>query len=383
MVTGDDDWAEAEAAARRVISARVRGVAERDDLVQETLARLQAARDRLSAAELVPYAITTARNLVFSEYRRARRRDTLWSEVPTSPTHEEDVERLDEARALRAALDRLSPPDRELLLKRDAYDVPVAELARRHGMSVGAMRARLTRLRGRLRLEYVLVHRRIESLPTPDCRPALEALASGDAAKIDRRAREHLKGCAVCATLEPPLRRRIRGLAALVGAAGVGRLLVRLREHPVATTGAIAATSLATVAAFALAPQGHKAVVVQATPASTSTTVTTTTTTPQVSVRARKWPTRSGVARPNDPITARRLLVTAVPSAQMLRSRADDGRRITIRLKDGPVPENVTAGSRISVTGAVIVDELRDVVDGLPDLEIRVSSRALRLAGSD
>jgi DNA-directed RNA polymerase specialized sigma24 family protein len=61
---------------RRVVAARVRDPQLVDDLVQETLVRVMAARARVEADTLAPYAAVTARNLVASVARsdtRARR----------------------------------------------------------------------------------------------------------------------------------------------------------------------------------------------------------------------------------------------------------------------------------------------------------------------
>ena len=49
---------------RRVVAARVRDHQLVDDLVQETLARVMAARHRIERDTLAPYAVAIARNLV-------------------------------------------------------------------------------------------------------------------------------------------------------------------------------------------------------------------------------------------------------------------------------------------------------------------------------
>ena len=61
---------------RRVVAAKVRDPHLVDDLVQETLVRVMAARTRVEADTLAPYATVTARNLIASLGRsddRARR----------------------------------------------------------------------------------------------------------------------------------------------------------------------------------------------------------------------------------------------------------------------------------------------------------------------
>src|SRR6188472_539427 len=85
-VTGDASAAGADAAQdvilelvpviRRVVAARVRDFQLVDDLVQETLARVMAARNRIEQDTLAPYAVAVARNLVVAVgqgQERARR----------------------------------------------------------------------------------------------------------------------------------------------------------------------------------------------------------------------------------------------------------------------------------------------------------------------
>jgi DNA-directed RNA polymerase specialized sigma24 family protein len=80
---------------RRVVTARVADRGLRDDIVQETLARVMASRSRIERDTLVPYAIVTARNLVASAAhweQRARRSAHLF--VPTDdlqPRPEEEL----------------------------------------------------------------------------------------------------------------------------------------------------------------------------------------------------------------------------------------------------------------------------------------------------
>ena len=49
---------------RRVVGARVKDPDTVEDLVQEALVRVMAARSRLAPEKLAPYAAVTARNLV-------------------------------------------------------------------------------------------------------------------------------------------------------------------------------------------------------------------------------------------------------------------------------------------------------------------------------
>ena len=58
---------------RRVVAARIHNPAQIDDLVQETLSRVMAARSRVERDTLAPYAVATARNLIASGFQREQR----------------------------------------------------------------------------------------------------------------------------------------------------------------------------------------------------------------------------------------------------------------------------------------------------------------------
>src|SRR6201996_2390910 len=62
-----------EPVIRRVVAARVANPSDIDDLVQDCLERLLAARGRLTPEAVLPYAVVTARNLVTSHARSAMR----------------------------------------------------------------------------------------------------------------------------------------------------------------------------------------------------------------------------------------------------------------------------------------------------------------------
>src|SRR3712207_9534248 len=85
-----------------------------EDLVQETLTRVVAARSRVESDGLAPYAATTARNVVASHFRRedlARRKAHLVSEdeEDTGPPVDDLVERSEERRVGKECRSRWSP----------------------------------------------------------------------------------------------------------------------------------------------------------------------------------------------------------------------------------------------------------------------------------
>jgi RNA polymerase sigma factor (sigma-70 family) len=187
---------------RRVVGARVRDAHTAEDLVQETLARVIAARSRVEGDTLAPYAVVTARNLIASmgqREQRARRNAHLLVEPDESEDLDEETLRREETSLVAAALARLSPPDREILLAHEVGGTDTASLAAERGSTPGAIAAHLSRTRARLRVEYLL--ELTDSEPSTDrCRPVLLALSAGDR----RRQREldsagHILSCDLCA----------------------------------------------------------------------------------------------------------------------------------------------------------------------------------------
>ena len=189
---------------RRVVASRVRDPHLVDDLVQETLARVLAAWGRIDEQTAVPYAITTARHLVASTWRRvdvdARNRHRAVDLAPVDRPDDAVVDQ-EEDRAVAAAMGNLSQRDRDALVEHDVEGRDLASLAQEMGTTPGALAAQLKRTRARLRVEYLLAMDRTEP-PTPTCRPVLLALSGGDRrrqAELDVSG--HLLACGFCAGL--------------------------------------------------------------------------------------------------------------------------------------------------------------------------------------
>jgi RNA polymerase sigma factor (sigma-70 family) len=193
---------------RRVVGARVRDTHLAEDLVQETLARVIAARSRVEGDTLAPYAVVTARNLIASmgqREQRARRNAHLLVERDQSEDPDEETLRREEASLVAAALARLSPREREMLLAHEVGGMDTASLAAERGSTPGAIAAHLSRTRARLRVEYLLAQTDMEP-PTDRCRPVLLALSAADR----RRQREldsagHILSCDLCAQVSTAL----------------------------------------------------------------------------------------------------------------------------------------------------------------------------------
>jgi serine/threonine-protein kinase RsbT len=186
---------------RRVIGARVKDPHTVEDLVQETLARVMAARSRLAPEKVAPYAAVTARNLVATmaeKNDRARDRSHLLVEASEPEAPVQDLLRQENRSSLVDALSHLPVADRDLLLAHEVEGQDTLTLAANHGSTPGAVAARLNRARANLRIEYILVEEKIDP-PSDRCRPVLRALSLGDR----RRQREldvdrHVLGCPTC-----------------------------------------------------------------------------------------------------------------------------------------------------------------------------------------
>lgn len=191
---------------RRVIGARVPR-ANVEDLVQETLARLIEAGDRIDPRTAEAYAITTARHLVARMWRDQER---LHRSLPRmldagEGARPDDALLVAEDRdAMARVLDRLSPEDRALVVGHEADHTTVSVLAARLGATPGSVAARLHRLRARLRVEYLLADE--PEPPTERCRPVLLAFSARDRRR--QRAVDsdgHRLECDFCARVAEPL----------------------------------------------------------------------------------------------------------------------------------------------------------------------------------
>jgi RNA polymerase sigma factor (sigma-70 family) len=193
---------------RRVVAARLHDSHSVDDVVQETLVRVMAARRRLDAAALVPYAIVTARNLIAGSWRpteRGRRHEHQLIDLRQPAAPEDEMLQRESADAMAAALAELTARERDAILAHEVEDVDTSALAVEWGSSPGAIAAQLNRARAKLRVEYLLAADG-ESPPTPQCRPVLLALSSGDSRRqAETDAGHHLLDCSYCGEVSGPL----------------------------------------------------------------------------------------------------------------------------------------------------------------------------------
>lgn len=128
----------------RYCYCRLRDRDRAEEVTQETFLRWFASDTYRDRNQLLQYLYTVARNLCVDEYRR-----------PVSLPLSEDVPDRETdpllSIALRTELDRLSQPDRELILLRYVNEVPMAVLSKLYGQSRFALRRRLNSILNTLR----------------------------------------------------------------------------------------------------------------------------------------------------------------------------------------------------------------------------------------
>ena len=125
-----------------------------EELAQEAFARAAQRRPKKLRAWVFVVASNLARDLVRQEVRRRRHLVLLKSEPRVAPARPDEVaEQSEESSRVRAALDLLTPREREVLLLWDAGH-SYGEIAQHTGLAVGAIGTTLARARRRLAEAY-------------------------------------------------------------------------------------------------------------------------------------------------------------------------------------------------------------------------------------
>ncbi|WP_307812701.1 sigma-70 family RNA polymerase sigma factor [Phycicoccus sp. CSK15P-2] len=203
--------ADLEPMLRRIVVARLGDHPAAEDLVQETLVRVLDARDRIEPRMLEPYAIATVRNVMATmwraEGREERNRHRAHDPGVPDPADAHLLEE-EERLALRTAVGRLDRDERAALVAHDVDGQDTRSLAEEAGSTAGAVAARLSRTRARLRVEYLLALEQVEP-PTERCRSVLLAVSAADRRRQrELGAAQHLLECEDCGRLSVPLLRR-------------------------------------------------------------------------------------------------------------------------------------------------------------------------------
>jgi RNA polymerase sigma-70 factor (ECF subfamily) len=147
-------------AVYRIAYGMTRNAADADDIAQETFVRAYQAIDRFRVGEpLYPWLSRIAVNLVYSLFRRRRRRpetalDPLleagqqWAAADDAT---EDSETRESQRHLEAAFAELSPEHRSVLVLRVVEGLSYDEIAKSLSVPIGTVMSRLSRARQELK----------------------------------------------------------------------------------------------------------------------------------------------------------------------------------------------------------------------------------------
>lgn len=120
-----------------------------EDLVQETLAKVYVKWGR-RIENPAAYAQTTLVRTFLSERRRRSNHETPYADLPDAASVD-PAEASDLRLSLQEVLDGLAPLDRAVLALRYSEDLAVDEVARRLGLSPGAVKNRSMRALARVR----------------------------------------------------------------------------------------------------------------------------------------------------------------------------------------------------------------------------------------
>jgi RNA polymerase sigma-70 factor (sigma-E family) len=124
-----------------------------EDLVQETLAKVYVRCRQLGGRRIdnpAAYAQTTLARTYISQQRRRSTHEVPYDDLPESATVD-PAEAADLRMSLQGVLDGLAPLDRAVLVLRYSEDLGVAEVARRLGITPGAVKNRSMRALERAR----------------------------------------------------------------------------------------------------------------------------------------------------------------------------------------------------------------------------------------
>jgi RNA polymerase sigma factor (sigma-70 family) len=141
-------------AVRRFALFLTGDVTAADDLVAEVFVRAWLARERIQFGTVRAYLMTIARNLHRDHYRAAGPLLIPIDEavVDRVPSVEARLASAAHLRGVRARLRRVARGDRQALLLYVVRELPYADIARRLGISIGAVKSRIARARAALQV---------------------------------------------------------------------------------------------------------------------------------------------------------------------------------------------------------------------------------------
>jgi RNA polymerase sigma-70 factor (sigma-E family) len=155
MARGDDDFvAFAQASSGRLQHAAYLLTGDRhdaEDAVQSALVRTYAAWSRVRRRDAYAYARAVLVNLVIDQWRRPIR-EYATEDLPDRPEPADLADDVARRGWLIAALDRLSPRERAVLVMRHYLDLPEADVARELNLSLGTVKSLNSRGLAKLRI---------------------------------------------------------------------------------------------------------------------------------------------------------------------------------------------------------------------------------------
>jgi RNA polymerase sigma-70 factor (ECF subfamily) len=127
---------------------RMAGAGTAEDLMQETLIKIHGGLRRWRpSGSLRAFCFTIARNVVRDHWKHQSRRPEValgaQAEDPRAPEPADRLERDEAWSALRAAIRRLPPDQREVFLLREEGDLSFAEIARLTGAPLNTVLGRM------------------------------------------------------------------------------------------------------------------------------------------------------------------------------------------------------------------------------------------------
>ncbi|MDR7303222.1 SigE family RNA polymerase sigma factor [Haloactinomyces albus] len=126
--------------------------AESEEIAQQAFVRMYSHWRRVRRATAQAYLRKTVTRLFINTRRGRRGREHAMADVPERPVEQEHSEL--ERQGLRAALLRVPPRQRAVLVLRFVYDLPIDEVAAALGCSPGTVKSQAAHGLGNLRKAY-------------------------------------------------------------------------------------------------------------------------------------------------------------------------------------------------------------------------------------
>lgn len=135
-------------------------VQDAEDMVQDCYMRLWDKRNELQNLQnTAGFCMATLKNICFDHLRKARidKADNPPEEytVASEENLEKAIEAQDGATTILHLIEKLPPPQRQVITYRDVADMPYEEIENATGLSPGNVRTLLSRARKKIREQYI------------------------------------------------------------------------------------------------------------------------------------------------------------------------------------------------------------------------------------